>query len=118
MCSVEVESLIEQSVEKVLMNSPSFLSLRASLVDILVEALERDATWVEMYGISGELKVPGPQEEGTQEESLKQVKKVRSTMVLVGPFEAMYPSSWKNTSIGTHHTESGARSEYQLTCHT
>jgi hypothetical protein len=86
-----VKSLIEHSVESVLMNSPSLLSQRPSLVDTLVEALERDATWVEMYGITGELKVPGPQDEGEFSETLSQVKKVRNTLILAAPIPNQIP---------------------------
>ena len=33
--------------------------LRQDLVDKLVQALESDAAWVELYGVTGELVVPG-----------------------------------------------------------
>ncbi|TFK43010.1 trafficking protein particle complex subunit 10 [Crucibulum laeve] len=59
----EVESLIEEQVREVLDDSPSQQEQRVMLVKRLVEALERDATWVDMYGITGELVVPEMLEE-------------------------------------------------------
>ncbi|KAF7322882.1 hypothetical protein HMN09_00067600 [Mycena chlorophos] len=54
----EVESLIDSTVEKVLDNSPALLAERVKLVNQLVEALEQDSGWVDLYGVSGELVVP------------------------------------------------------------
>ncbi|KAJ6547447.1 trafficking protein particle complex subunit 10 [Mycena capillaripes] len=54
----EVEALIETSVEQILTNSTALLAEKVELVNKLVEALEQDSTWVEMYGVSGELNVP------------------------------------------------------------
>ncbi|KAJ7751971.1 trafficking protein particle complex subunit 10 [Mycena metata] len=54
----EVEALIETSVEQVLSSSTALLAERVELVNKLVEALEQDSAWVEMYGMSGELNVP------------------------------------------------------------
>ncbi|KAJ7063184.1 trafficking protein particle complex subunit 10 [Mycena amicta] len=54
----EVETLIESTVERVLSNSASLLAERVELVNRLVEALEQDSTWVDLYGVSGELMVP------------------------------------------------------------
>jgi hypothetical protein len=55
---VEVESVIESVVAKVLADSPSTKHHRITLVNKLVAALEHDAGWVELYGITGELNVP------------------------------------------------------------
>ena len=54
----EVESIVEKAVAKVLEASPSSRCHRVTLISKLVQALEHDATWVELYGITGELKVP------------------------------------------------------------
>ncbi|KAF8212360.1 trafficking protein particle complex subunit 10 [Mycena galopus ATCC 62051] len=54
----EVEALIENSVEQVLSSSAALLAERVDLVNRLVEALEQDSAWVDMYGMSGELDVP------------------------------------------------------------
>jgi hypothetical protein len=55
---VEVESLVKQAVETVVTDSPSWLPHRKVLVGRLIEVLESDAAWVEMYGITGTLHVP------------------------------------------------------------
>ncbi|KAJ7098036.1 trafficking protein particle complex subunit 10 [Mycena belliarum] len=54
----EVEALIEASVEQVTSSLTASLAERVGLVNRLVEALEQDSAWVEMYGLSGELNVP------------------------------------------------------------
>ncbi|KAF7304837.1 hypothetical protein MKEN_01197800 [Mycena kentingensis (nom. inval.)] len=54
----EVESLIESTVERALTTSPALLAERVGLINRLVEALEQDSAWVELYGVSGELVVP------------------------------------------------------------
>ncbi|KAJ7452540.1 hypothetical protein B0H11DRAFT_2245998 [Mycena galericulata] len=72
----EVEALIEAAVEQVLSNSKALLADRVVLVNRLVEALELDSTWVEMYRMSGELDVPEVFGElGEADEPLRQVIK-------------------------------------------
>lgn len=72
----EVESLIRQSVEDVLKDSGVLSSRRDFLVNQFVEALESDASWVDVYGITGELKVPGLSEEGELGDTIDQIKHV------------------------------------------
>jgi len=61
---IEVEFVIDDVVMQVLADSPSTNHHRVTLVTKLVEALEHDAGWVYLYGITGELNVPAtPQEE-------------------------------------------------------
>ncbi|KAI0724064.1 trafficking protein particle complex subunit 10 [Cerioporus squamosus] len=55
----EVESLIEHAVSEVVVETPALEPLRQDLIDKLVQALETDASWVELYGVTGELVVPG-----------------------------------------------------------
>ncbi|EIW60047.1 uncharacterized protein TRAVEDRAFT_164477 [Trametes versicolor FP-101664 SS1] len=55
----EVESLIEQAASEVVTETPSLDPLRQDIVDKLVQALETTASWVELYGVTGELTVPG-----------------------------------------------------------
>ncbi|KAI0647217.1 trafficking protein particle complex subunit 10 [Trametes meyenii] len=55
----EVESLIELAAAEVIAETPSLEHLRQDIVDKLVQALETDASWVELYGVTGELAVPG-----------------------------------------------------------
>lgn len=53
----EVESFINNAVSEALQDSASQAD-HGALVDILVQSLERDAAWVDLYGITGELVVP------------------------------------------------------------
>lgn len=76
-CFAEVEALIEASVEQVLTSSTALLAEKVELVNRLVEALEQDSTWVDTYGVSGELNVPEVFGEITEaDEPLRQVIKV------------------------------------------
>jgi len=74
----EVESIIEDQVDAVLEESPSSPQHRIILVGKLIDALESDATWVDMYGITGELVVPDiHREEDEVGLLLKEARKVR-----------------------------------------
>jgi hypothetical protein len=74
-----VESIIESCVQTVLEESPS-LQHHIILVGKLVDALESDAGWVELYGITGELIVPNIHEE--QSEIGKLLKKARQVNII------------------------------------
>jgi hypothetical protein len=65
----EVESVIESVVAKVLGDSTKHH--RITLVNKLVAALEHDAGWVELYGITGELNVPVTPYEQTEKDLCK-----------------------------------------------
>ena len=51
--------MIELVVSEVTSNTPSLDPLRQDMIDKLVQALEAEASWVELYGVTGELVVPG-----------------------------------------------------------
>jgi len=75
---IEVESIVEAQVRSVLESSPSSPHHRIILVSKLIDALESDAAWVDMYGITGELVVPSSlKEEGEISELLSKARKVR-----------------------------------------
>ena len=69
--------MIQDQVQLVLDEIPDSQQHRLPLINHLVEELERDAAWVDLYGITGELVVP---ESSTGEEQLRElltrVKKV------------------------------------------
>ncbi|KAJ3509402.1 hypothetical protein NLJ89_g5241 [Agrocybe chaxingu] len=72
----EVESVIEDEVQAVLEESPSTVQHRIALVSKLIDALESDAAWVDLYGITGELVVPDIHKEaGEVGELLKKARK-------------------------------------------
>ena len=76
-----MESIIESCVQTVLEDSPS-RQHHIILVGKLVDALESDARWVELYGITGELIVPNIHEEqGEIGELLKKAKQVNIIIV-------------------------------------
>jgi hypothetical protein len=76
--SAEVESIVEAQVRSIIDESPSDSHHRITLVSKLIDALESDAAWVEMYGITGELAVPSTlKEEGEIGELLREATKVR-----------------------------------------
>ncbi|EKM55480.1 uncharacterized protein PHACADRAFT_143869 [Phanerochaete carnosa HHB-10118-sp] len=64
----EVEYFIEAAVDEALAAKPSTTIHRDFLVNAFVQALEQNASWVELYGITGELNVPSlPADDETSE---------------------------------------------------
>ncbi|KAF9009438.1 trafficking protein particle complex subunit 10 [Cyathus striatus] len=76
----EVESLIQEHVDKALENYPSMKHQRVYLINTLVDVLERDAGWVEMYSLTGELMVPEVRGEKDEEFNvlIEKIKKLLS----------------------------------------
>lgn len=72
----EVESLIGEAVERVVTKFPEWLSQRIVLINKLIEALETNASWVSLFGVTGELNVPDTDEPGEIFQPLHQVKEV------------------------------------------
>jgi hypothetical protein len=70
-----VKDLIETEVGNVLSKDES-RDLYAPLVNHLVEALGSDASWVELYGVTGELIVPEMPQDSDFGERLNAVKAV------------------------------------------
>lgn len=78
-----MESIVESYVQKVLEDSPS-PQHHIILVGKLVDALESDAGWVELYSITGELIVPVIHEEpGEIGELLKKARQVSIVVCFV-----------------------------------
>ncbi|RDB24044.1 Trafficking protein particle complex subunit 10 [Hypsizygus marmoreus] len=69
----EVEFVVESAVAKVLADAPTTLHYRVTLVNKLVEALEHDAAWVDLYGITGELNVPASPNDNDKDEKIDQL---------------------------------------------
>ena len=53
--SLEVESLIESAAREAIVEDAELEPFRPDIVEKLVQALETDAAWVELYGVTGEL---------------------------------------------------------------
>ncbi|KAH9934671.1 trafficking protein particle complex subunit 10 [Fomitopsis serialis] len=60
----EVESLINTAVAEIVTDDSSLLPHRELLIDRLVEALSKSVDWIELYGVTGQLVVPGNLGEG------------------------------------------------------
>ncbi|KAF5358539.1 hypothetical protein D9756_001945 [Leucocoprinus leucothites] len=69
----EVKDLIEKEVESALSQDES-RCLYAPLVNHLIEALGADASWVELYGVTGELVIPEIPQDSDFGEKLRVVK--------------------------------------------
>lgn len=82
--STEVELLVGEAVDSVVSRSPTWRSHRETIVNKLIEALEASATWVELFGVTGELVVPGQSEGDEIREPLELVKEVHA-FPLVAP---------------------------------
>ncbi|GLB35442.1 putative trafficking protein particle complex subunit 10, TRAPPC10 [Lyophyllum shimeji] len=76
----EVEAVVEEAVTQVLAASPSPHKHRVTLVNKLVEALEHDAAWVDLYGITGELKVPETSKDEADEETCRLLDEVKQLL--------------------------------------
>jgi len=89
------------------------------LVGNLIDALESDAGWVELYGITGELIVPDTyKEEDEIDGLLKRVKKVaiqlKSTAL---QSHVNFYSVWQTTDIQFLPQEGGGRFKFRLMFH-
>jgi len=73
----EVEAVLDQAVDDVLDDFPQHRPDRSRLTAQMMQALESDASWVELYGITGELKVPALKDGGASKEVLTRVREVR-----------------------------------------
>lgn len=76
----EVAGIIEEQVRATLNDAGKSQDLRPTVVAKLIEALERDPSWVSMYNITGEIKVPEAkvisQADGEIAEALGSARKV------------------------------------------
>jgi len=73
----EVEFVVEEAVECAIKETPSWKIHRIPLISKLIKMLETDASWVEMYGISGELHIAGsPGSDDILQDPVDAVKKM------------------------------------------
>lgn len=70
-----MKDLVERKVNHVLEEDESN-SLYAPLVNHIIEALGNDASWVELYGVTGELLIPEMPQDSDFGEKLKAAKEV------------------------------------------
>lgn len=72
---LEVKELVEKEVQAIIDENES-KTLYTPLVNHLIEALGNDASWVELYGVTGELIVPDMPQDVEFGEKLLAVKEV------------------------------------------
>ncbi|KAF7978139.1 hypothetical protein HWV62_1583 [Athelia sp. TMB] len=75
---LEVENLIANAVDAALSELPQRNNQRSILTGKLVEALETSASWVDLYGITGQLDVPDIPHSNDVLGPLQRAKEVRS----------------------------------------
>jgi len=73
----EVEAVLDQAVDEVLNDFSQHRPDHSRLTAQMMQALESDASWVELYGITGELKVPALKDDGAPKEVITRVREVR-----------------------------------------
>jgi trafficking protein particle complex subunit 10 len=67
---------VEQTVDEALNEFPQHSRDRNRLIAHLIRALESDVDWVELYGITGELKVPAFDDDSAAKEILFRIREV------------------------------------------
>ena len=86
----------------------------------LIEALETSANWVDLFGVTGELIVPGQTEEDELKEPLELVKEVHALIshcsICILTCTLTRLCALKVVAI--HQTPHGGRSKYQSMCRT
>jgi len=78
----EIEAVVEQAIDKALEEFPQHRPERSRLIAHTIQALESDPDWVELYGITGELKVPASGDNGASKEFLTRVRDVGYSITL------------------------------------
>ena len=68
--------MLEQALDEALDEFPQHGADRNRLITHLIQALESDANWVELYSITGELKVPASNDDATLKEVLTRIREV------------------------------------------
>jgi hypothetical protein len=68
--------MLGEAVDEALDEFPQHGPDRNPMIAHLIQALERDSNWVELYGITGELKVPASDDGATPKEVLARIREV------------------------------------------
>ena len=77
--------MLEQAVNEALDEFPQHGTDRSRVIAHMIQALESDANWVELYSITGELKVPASDDDAALKEVLTRIREVSypSTMGVI-----------------------------------
>jgi len=111
---LEVESLVAEAVQTVVVENPAWLPHSDLVVGKLIEALEADASWVELFGATGELNVPDKKEQELVE-PLQRAKEVYCFRYWMN-WRSCFTRSCVWIDIATPHEASGGKSRFQLMC--
>jgi hypothetical protein len=68
--------VLGQAVDEALDEFPQHGPDRNRLIPHMIQALESDSKWVELYGITGELKVPASDDDAMPKEVLTRIREV------------------------------------------
>ncbi len=68
--------MLEQAVDEALDEFPQPGSDRSRLIAHMIQALESDANWVELYSITGELNIPASDNDATPKEVQTRIQEV------------------------------------------
>jgi trafficking protein particle complex subunit 10 len=68
--------VLEQTIDEAVDELPQYGRERNRLITHMIRALESDADWVELYGITGELRVPAFDGDSATEEILFRIRQV------------------------------------------
>lgn len=68
--------MLEQAVDEAVDEFPQHSADRSRLIAYMIRALESNANWVELYSITGELKVPASDDDATPKEVLARIREV------------------------------------------
>ncbi|KAG6845701.1 hypothetical protein H0H87_004962 [Tephrocybe sp. NHM501043] len=95
---VVVESVVEESVTRALVDSSSPHQHRAIIINNIVKALENDAGWVDLYGITGEIKISRVPKADLSEEAAELLEKAKQ---LLSEHKHPYPpvGIWREIQI-------------------
>lgn len=68
--------MLDLAVDEALDEFPQHGADRSRMIAHIIQALESDANWVELYSITGELKVPAFDDDATLKEVLTRIREV------------------------------------------
>lgn len=68
--------MLEQAVDEAVDEFPQHGADRSRLIAHMIHALESNANWVELYSITGELKVPASDDDAAPKEVLARIREV------------------------------------------
>ncbi|KAI0273565.1 trafficking protein particle complex subunit 10 [Gloeopeniophorella convolvens] len=72
----EVEDVLEHTVDEALKELPQHHTDRSRLISHMIQALESNSDWVDLYSITGELKVPPFNGDGAPPEIVSRIREV------------------------------------------